>query len=392
MAGHGVLDCYFAAGSTNNLGNEYVTLFNFLTGSQAQSLGIQRIAYNTGSAAGGTGIDYVGTANQTGKNAWSVWCWTSASNPFYLMLQTTFGAVAFGTSPGNPGVANAATDTGVIAAAFAIMGSGITGSSGPWNGTTNNNGGDTKGAIVWKTGSTGNIENDKLYVFPRSNSGGGTHQALRQNMIPISTLNSTANTRTHFMCDENNFCFVFDSASADGLYGVVYFGKYSARSGSTAIPYVMITHNDAYNAHTFAVQNYGTTTGGSYTTGEGGICVPKYPNGTLEPSAMSGTCIPYVSVMEEFFLLQQPNLLFYPTAMYDEVPFQLSWNETPYYAGYAGALDWIRQVHTAIANNDTNTDKTRAYFGSIAANRKVSVPWDGVTTPGVGLSVTGSIF
>ena len=44
-------------------------------------------------------------------------------------------------------------------------------------------------------------------------------------------------------------------------------------------------------------------------------------------------------------------------------------------------------------SDTTNEDKTRAYFGGESQNNaKLSIPWDGVTAPGNGFSISGSFF
>jgi hypothetical protein len=393
MATHGVLDARFNLGTTANYGDLYSTIFNFLTGSQAQSLGIQRIAYNTGSAAAGTGIDYTDTVNKVGANAWSCWLFMSATIPFYMLLQGTYG-VAFGTAPGNPGTFFNLTNNATVAFATAFLGNGATGSNGPWNGTTNNNGVDNKGAIVWKTGSTGNIIDDMLHVFPRSNSGAGTYAALKQSTVPIGWYDQTVLQRLNFVCDENNILFVVDPNNVNN-YTCTYFGKYVPRSGSVAKPYVMLQStigNTNYNTLTDTTQVHGTAAG-SQAVGEGGIAI--YPTPTDKTlSAISGTAGVVASTINEAMTtVLQPNIMS-GSQFWDEWPIFLTFYELPWWAGYAGYVDWVRSVFN-VTQGDTNGDLTRAFFAvntAVASYRKISMPWDGITVPGTGLSRTGSIF
>ena len=380
MTVHGVLEIKVnVVANVRQYSELYTTFFNFLTGTQAQSLGIQRIAYNRGAAYNGTGVDYPGTANSVGNFAWSVWCWSSASIPFYLLLQESTGSIAMG-SPGLP-FTNGLGSVNTLSLAVAFRGDG----TNPWNGTMNDNGADTKGAIVWQTGSAGDITGSTLYVFPRANSGNGTAAATRQLNADIITPNTNGIHRSNLIVDENNFLFVND-LSNDGVYGFTYFGKYTPRSGSNAPPYVMLNQPSENGAA--ATPREGQTWGNTTfnTTADGGIASPA------ASSVTSGTIGCIIGWLDEIFTTTyQPNLSTNPTS-YDNQPIHLWFSEAPYF-GYAGSIEFINVVYNVLTH-DTSTDLSKCVFGGLttAAAHKLLVPWNGVTIPGSGASNTGSIF
>lgn len=149
MTIHGIGGIRLSTGDTaaRRAQEAYVSLTRFLTSSYAAELGIQRIAYNTGSAAGGNG--YWDQAQAIGNNAFSVYRFMSASVPFNMLLQYCSTNGTFGNSPGDPGTLDAGTGGPTIGIAFAARTDG----NNAWNGTTLNNGNDSKSStLVWTSG------------------------------------------------------------------------------------------------------------------------------------------------------------------------------------------------------------------------------------------------
>ena len=393
MTVHGIVEIKTAAAANqSHYGEIYVSLCNFLSSSQAQSIGITRIAYNKGGAASGNGLDYPGSSNAVGNNAWSVWCWTSASLPFYMLLQFN-SASGMNTAPGAPG---AYVGTAGVGAMFAYLGNGSTGSlvgalsgtSGPWNGTTLNNGSDTKGSPVFQTGSQA-APSGTLYIFPRNNSGGGTNAALRNYLGNVTSADGgTAQYRTHFVCDENNALFLTDWNN-DSAYTLSYFGKYTQRPGADPrSAYVQLIAASEFTSDGLPRAVESTTHGNTTysAAGDGGIAYP------WSSSVISGSVGVVGAVLGEIFSTTfQPNLST-KTLSYDMIPLELMYNESPTY-GYAGSINFFKLVY-GVATHDTNATLTSASFGAgtLTTYHKVVIPWDGITVPGAGASRTGSIF
>src|SRR5574343_169289 len=135
----------------------FVNIYNFLNSANAQSIGIQLVANFYGNEASGFG--FPGGANVVGNNAWACFAFTSATVPFYILIQMT-GDENIGTLGGAPAMYNSSTTVKyVMAFSFAQRLDG----GNPWNGGTAKNGADAKGTLVWNAGAS------TLFLSPRSN-------------------------------------------------------------------------------------------------------------------------------------------------------------------------------------------------------------------------------
>lgn len=198
----------------------FVTLYNFLNSSQAQSLGIQRRAFNQGGATAnlcypmveertssfaGSGMNYWDETNPVGNHAWAAFEFTKGSPAFWVTIQWGGSAVsangvggenywadvnAFGqsgsigtigvpyldTSAGsfsaNSLLTSSATKFGGVGIAVGMMNDG----SSPWNGTTVNSGTDTKGKPAWAPNAM---------VWPRASNDRGLFSANRELMFGL---------------------------------------------------------------------------------------------------------------------------------------------------------------------------------------------------------------
>ena len=117
----------------------FAALFNFFERNVTVG-NAQRIALYYGSGASGTG--FTGDTNPFGENAFAVYKYLATASTkrtfdFYVMItwadQNALQGVNFG-SPDGIGIAMAVCEDGT---------------SSPWNGTTNNDGTDTKGTPIW---------------------------------------------------------------------------------------------------------------------------------------------------------------------------------------------------------------------------------------------------
>lgn len=388
---HGIVDIRGDGdiGSTINgfwYNEVYTSLYKFLRSSQAQSSGIERVAYHTGTQGNG-GEGYWNEAKTTGNNAWSCWRFLSASTPFYMLMQYGGQAsVAFGLSPGLPGSIDGGGNAGV-GFAFAMRADG----GNPWNGTlgiSGTTGQDSKNSPVWTSGSS------QLYVWPRSNSAGGSASTNRENTMGMPKAYSlgaypSLNSKLHFVCDEDHILVMGDDGG-DSILSFMYFGKYIPRSGSTiSYPYVCLKSSAEGSSPPFTLTTYGPFTG-STSINDGGIAHPLLPQ--------SGTRTVQISTYDDFFSINyNPNFTFAGTSAskppYDEWPIFLSAAEGPYCNGYVGHIDWIRFVY-GVEPMSTSTDGNRIFLGGATTNNaaRISLPWTGSYMFGTNTSRSGSTF
>ncbi len=298
----------------------FVTLFNFFSSPAAQGLGIHRRAYFRGgqtqnlcypmleeltSSAAGTGTAYWDQPNPMGNHAWAAFEFTLGSPAFWLFIQwgattgTGGGASgeqgwntnqAFGLSGsggqasgsiGNPYTtfaANIGNHTSLTVAGHTrLAGCGLSTAfmndgSSPWNGTTNNNGADTKGSTLWKFDAM---------AFPRANndrgmfatskdllfglmyegnncfkttqvgsvgSGRPQMQMLTYGMGAYVPIYDHADILYHTIIEEDKLCVLVDHTGI-GNYSMLYFGPFVPYVTSSIAPRIAlhkyINNNDA---------------------------------------------------------------------------------------------------------------------------------------------------
>lgn len=371
----GQVDCYignsFSTGSAQFM---FVNCYRFLNDNTG-TLGIQRLAYNTGSQDTGMtqfrGMNYFDEPNPAGQNAWAVFRFMSASVPFDVLIQWS-GNSAIGGAPGAPALADGIGHSNLLA--IAVAQSADLASS--WNGTTKNDGSDVKGTIVWTSSSI-----SSTVYHPRSNDAirGGTHGSFRQNMARLSVGASNI-VRAHFLADYDNLAVAFD-VGADNSYSLFFFGRYVPISGANVqVPYFSFYESTIVAG---AGTQYGPPAG---STAPGGV---GYPN-----PAVSGS----VSTAFERFgsvymqnVNAQPNRGF-PTPRYDEFPIHLGLFET----GIVGLLgqhyELLREAYN-VNTHDTNADGTRFAIGpNTLTSLKYTLPFHSGTTPGAGVTRPGTRF
>lgn len=203
----------------------FVATYRFLNSTLGASLGIVRRACNFNN--GTSDCDYAQRPGSTppGENAWVLFEFTSASPKFWLLLQQSSSTSNsnFGQSPGNPGSVDWINSTAVSAFAFAAAVREDGGN--PWNGTSANNGLDTKGIPVWVPGPS------RLAMAPLNNGFRGQFRVDRSAMHSVcQAINYNADrTRReifHVVATEDSITFL---PGHDGgtYYDFSYFGKYN---------------------------------------------------------------------------------------------------------------------------------------------------------------------
>jgi hypothetical protein len=382
----GNLESRINAGSYTS-GEMYITIINTLN--RMSSLGITRIASNYGTA--GTGFNYWDVGPTIGLNSWVVYRFANATIPFYMLIQCVIPNTTNSTSIGTPGAGSISTNWGGLTSygvAFAVS-MRLDGLS-PWNGTTNNNGIDTKGTPVWIPGAS------TLCAFPRVNSVGGTYATNREAITPIIDQSistgqpypsSAYNQRMNIIVDENNFLILLDS-DINGSYSWFYFGKYVPRPDlNIQVPYVMLSQMHAGLDPIVARYNYGLATVPTsfqwLSTGDGGI---------VHPTASTGVKIVYTDTSSTHMsTTYNPNRSTGVIGRYDLLPVYVLMSELNY-TGLLGSIDFFR-VGYGLGCQTTSNDRRLAVFGTAyPTSGKIVVPWDGSTSPGSGINRIGVAF
>lgn len=364
----GILDAYHYATVTFNQRQGFFKLINNFFERMVTVGNAARVALQYGASA--TGTDWYDGANPFGENAFAVYkLLASASSvrsyDLYVLIQFC-SAASPDTAPGNPGRFNGSTSNRGVGFELAFREDG----GNPWNGTTNNDGSDTKGSTVWTAGGS------VLHLLDRANSDAtpnGSFVTNKQNLVWTADPNSTY-VRFHMIGDADGFLLMYNKSSTttSGAHFFLYGGIYEPRAGLTiAHPIVMFEHNGSYSlANGLTV---GTTAGSSYY--EGGILNNKPTN-----KVQSFRTI-YMSDLHKTEF--QPNNQVSPVEL-DQTPL--------FIAAYEGAdLGFLGQFPTTlfgivwnVLQETTNAAKTRAYIGgTVQETVQFAMAWDGGDAPGV---------
>lgn len=378
----GQIDCY--TNETTEYRNTAVTWKTWYDFFQAHPL-MTRIAYNVGS--GGTGTDMWDGANPWGNHCWAVWQWgTSAARtyPIYVLMQCESGGgatnQAVGVAPGDP-ASHSGNSTGTsyshLMINFAI---GVGGDENPWNGTTNDDGTDTKGgSAAMPVGNDGNgavwrtpVGGSNLICYPRSNSAGGTYNPGNMRMmLPAVNDSNPAATRFHIIMDDDNL--FLNSRGSTTRY--IHAGLITPHDELTIDrPWMAF-----YSNHPVVETTIGENSGGC-----------PFPDST-DPEPVRLVNLDSHPVLTT---TGQPNGLFTP-AQYDLMPMWVRLIESPIFGnlGTFGAADQFNLFCYNVPQYSTSLTKDRIVFGnSTTATLKIAVPWDGATVHGSNFTRAGVTF
>lgn len=397
---YGKLECYTNTGYMHTIAQEvFKGLYDFFVYLETQSV-VSIVSSYRGDS--GTGFDYWDGANQLRSNAWFLAKWltntSTPSNPSYAGPRTNCMYMFFqffrgdqsalgAAGNGSPALLYGTTQSGNTCGigTHLAIGVGGTGDSDPWNGTLALGTG-AKGTPVWKDPSGGGTGH---FVFPRSNSGtagngtGGAGSFItdQQNLCPVwfrSGFNTTQ-CRYHFIADYDSFLMLSDNN--DNIFYPFYQGIYTPRAGlTTSYPYIQFNMPLPVNMGTGNI--YGSYAGNA--TYEGGIAYYTYP-----PLAeVRGMVLSRMDEALGFSGSQiQPNRLF-ASNTYDEMPILVGVYD--YFAGYAGAIPFFREVQN-VANLEQTADLKKLIVGTAAVSSiKLIVPWNSGVSPGSGLTRAGT--
>lgn len=287
---------------------------------------------------------------------------------YYVLVQLV-GTVAV-TGNGLPLQVNGANAIlgGLSFAAACVSGS----VENPWNGTMNNNGTDAKGSPVWDVGV------GEALVLPASNGRGGTDFTNKENTV--NPILSSGPSNIQFVCDDDNIALLSTTQNfAQFNYGI-YIGPYKTNA---AVP---VTNN---------LLLYGSigslfANNAFLTELVAGIIVTKHDSTNIVSNLSVGVDSNVFSSGGSYAYM--PNRLFgfnptYPINVYSYSTGSIG------HVGIFGHDNGFCEFTYNKRTDTTNEDKTRAYFGSEGQSlSKLSIPWDGVTVPGNGFSISGSFF
>lgn len=373
----GSVDHVLSIAASGSIQEQFTNLFRFLNGPLRSGSYVDLVALQYGSNPAGSpaaGSNYHNERNPFGDNAFACFRWRSGSvgadgpsrrraRDFYMLCQWSWGT--FGASPGNPGKIYAGSPG--LGLAIAWRDDGVS----AWNGTSNADGTDTKGSVVWTSGSS------VVHVLPRSNNAGGSHNLLKENTVgfPQSTTNPT---RYHFLADRDGLLIMGDNSDNASYDYMLYVGAYepisssqfvTSSGGNMQMPMVMIGANGAFP---FGISTtYGDLAGNATT--QGGIVGPRTGSAevrTVRMDRYSNNLLSNTSL--------QPNQQFDPNA-YDEFKIPVMLFEAPQF-GHVGYLDMITETYN-VPVHSTNADFTKATFGAGGNVINLVAPWSG-SAPG----------
>lgn len=362
-----------AAANTQNQ-EIFTNLFRFFNGPLRSGSYVSLVALQYG--ASGTGTNFHDQSNPFGENAFAVFRVNSGSVPgagpsirraqdYYVLFQWA-DAANFGTAPGAPARCSGVAATDGVGIAIAWRDDGLS----PWNGTTNANGTDSKGASVWTAGVS------VLHVLPRSNDTGGSFSVAKENLHKIVDHATAGNLcRYHFIADRDSLIAFFDKGDTHSHNAFIYSGVYEPLSssyfvtssgGNMQMPMVMI--GDAGAGAPVVTNTYGDTAGTAVPNG--GIVGPS-----MSPEACGARTDKYGTNL--FTANLQPNVQF-PLARYDEFRIPVMLYETPDF-GLVGYLDILNDVFAANVY-DATSGSTKVVMG-VAAGSVMTVPWNSANVP-----------
>jgi len=384
MAGliRGKIEMFFNEGNGNNNAQAlFKSLYDFFVAHPKATL----VARQAGSGRAAGDIGYWDSGTPFANNAFFVvkMARTDGDTPagprafdHYVLIQWSDGSTQLGASPGNPGLGNGSTSAssaGKVGIAVAV---GAGGDGNPWNGAGATLGSNTKGSPVWKVPTGGSA----VHVLPRSNNALGSQATNRENLSLFFNqyaFTAGVRARAHVISDDDSFVVLVDNDD-DNTYSMLYLGVFTPRQG-LVLPYPLLMIGDGIPLAMNTV--HGDTAG---TSG--------YQGGAIHRDSSVGVkqlLLERLPIMVNTTSLQ-PNRLF-ATPEYDEFPIACALSETPYH-GYLGQLEFIREVGN-IATHDTSSDRKRVVIGNDAVGSvKLSVPWDGTTTPKSGITRQGIDF
>jgi hypothetical protein len=314
--------------------------------------------------------DYSGGANVPGSNAWVVFQNTGGAYSWFVMLQFSWSDIF-----GNPGTGGEPGDVQSDYYNGVQMAFDTSGGTNIWNGTTNNDGTDTKGAVVWVP------DGGTVVVHPRSNGSGGTFVTPKEAHAQMVAA-AGAPGRFQLLADDDYLWWGSDLSNNGSYDSAGYMGPFTPDDGVTMPGPPLLMYQQGGD-----LSDYGAvgTLDNSSPTDEGGvIAAVGQDQSRIFKCPMHGGW---------FSTTQQPNAQRSP-ASHDEIAIPLCVDDADGSGtfGYLGKIELVKMAFN-VPTHDTNGAMTKAFFGSAStATRHWIVDWDGSTVPGTGGTREGIQF
>lgn len=385
-------DCYLDIfGSSPSLGSVDISQWTFKTVwdffKQLETQGyVTEIARNNGSSATfspkGLGTDFYNEANPFGENAWAVFLFPPSSNrivPYYVFFQWNLGT-DFGSAPGSPGLILGGSGGSVsninLGFAMAAATDDLGDYTSPWPmASTGSMGSDTKQSPVWEIPVDG-----FSYIFPRSNSVGGTYATIRQNTCGFQLAAPSTDLRIDCVGDEDNWAITINDNSTFQDNSFVGGGYYISHPDITtaAVPLFMLCTRSSISFIDRS-SSWGTTLGNNIR--EGGASILKTGPDTVLP-VQFGWDAAVEKNNQNFTNFLDPKNCLYP----------INVGINTYDVGYLDNSFW-RVIYGAYPR-DTVIDASWIVVSgsSLTANpERVSliIPWNGVKSKGGNFTPSG---
>lgn len=346
---------------------------------------------------GGLGFEFIDDmggmpTNNPGNGAFLVYKFPETperDHEWYIMIQYSYGAVPFSGNPdwGKPsrirGSINGDSGSNIgIQVAIALDSDGN--SANPWNGTTVNDGTDTKGSgdgldPVWMAPPGG-----RLWVWGQENTDpSGSYISLKQNCMPFVYQTSAvtgSEQKMSIISDANSIIFVLQlTGGGTRTINVFYAGPVIPADGL----------DQDINFVSFSVYNHGNTTLIPSNTTEFGSETTSPMGGV---AAINDNVTKFVVDTRTTDI----NSTYFPSKMipdtYYEFPIFLYSSKEGNRGCVGKASDFIGAIYGVPLESSLNWF-TRAVFGSQTTNHwKFSFPWDNSSDPSSGWFKFGTEF
>lgn len=347
--------------------------------------GMTRIALQYGS--GGTGTDRWDGANPFGANAFAVWRVDTNGGrawPWYFTMHSSCAGgvqTGWGLAPGDPLASEQSTASSTAYLGFQAA-IGIGGDENPWNGTTVNDGTDSRGGsaanpggtdasgAVWRVPAGGGTN---LLVFPRSNNSGGVYDAVKEDMCVLINAGAASAVRCHLVMDDDSLYMYWDYGDIGSGYTFLAMGIFDTHPGVTTWdrPFMQWASRNAFSE-------------AAATERSGGVSVP-------DSSELAPVMKVAFNARKFHAANEQPNAVFSPPE-YDLTPLDILMADASR-KGFAGTTQDVFQVCYDVPRNSSNAAKTFGVLGSsTVGNLKAAYKWTGVAEPGATSTREGAAF
>lgn len=318
------------------------------------------------------GSDWPNGANPFGTNAWALYKFPPTAKrtwPWWFHFQVSGYTHAFGVV-NHPAKLNASAGGNYESFGYqCARGKGSTNTI--WNGSTNNNGTDTKGATpYWVTPAGGT----SVVVLPRSNGTGGAHAASKENFAAVFNTDPDFVQRISYITNGEALAIVY-SKDNGASYNLYYSGPLVVDPDYTSGVLAML-HGTMPLSITV---DYGSTAGSSITPGG------------VDADQERIMRIDRLETLGNSPATFQPSKHWSPNR-YDKFDIPVLCYETA--QGVLGKLDpeLVKEAYCIGQHNTSGVADWAFFSNGSTTNAVIALAWDGTTTPGTTASHDGVNF